>query len=242
MTTLKESKVVVVIPTYNEADSLPFLIREIDVMLKKTSFFDFELILIDDNSPDNTFKIAQKLKTHSPYISIVKNRQRTGFVDSLLIGYQKAIRSGADYVFQMDADLSHNPHSIPRMLHKLENHDVVIGSRYTKNGQIKNWGLYRRAVSCFGNVIARLVLGIPIKDITTGFRGARAAAVASIINAPFHSNGYVFQIECVHRYFTQKFSISESPILFTERRAGKSKFNLNTVFGAIKTLYFLSRS
>lgn len=239
MTKKHESKVIVIIPTLNESESLPFLIREMDLVAAKFNFFT--LLIIDDNSQDDTVQIVRNLCIHSPYIKLIQNTNRIGFVDSLRLGFSHAIDNNYDIVIQMDADLSHNPHSIPRFVKHLLHTDVVIGSRYIKNGMIQNWNVYRRIVSRFGNILSRIILWMPIKDLTTGFRASRIEVIKTISREPFLSNGYVFQIECVHRYISQGFAVYESPILFTERRSGNSKFDFMIIVNALKTLVKLSQ-
>jgi dolichol-phosphate mannosyltransferase len=156
-----------------------------------------------------------------------------------IAGFKQALANGADYIMEMDADLSHDFRYLPVFLKEASQVDLVLGSRYVKGGEIKNWNLVRRLVSSLGNIYARLVLGVPIRDLTGGFKCYRRAVLEKIDLDSLDSQGYVFQIETTYLALANGFRIKEIPIVFTEREAGKSKFNLKIFFEALIQVLWL---
>ncbi len=224
-------KIFVVTPTYNERENIAELTRKIFALRLP----ELSLIVVDDNSPDCTAGVAEGLNSDFP-ITVLRrpNKQGLGpayvhgfgYVLSVLKPEEKAL------IVEMDADLSHDPNSIPKLVAAAQNYDVVIGSRYVLGGSIRHWNFFRRLVSRFGNWYARLVLDLPYRDLTSGFKCYRREVVENLISHPLDSLGYNFQIETVYKSHRAGFSVGEVPIIFTERARGGSKFRLGIVLEA----------
>lgn len=216
----------VVTPTYNEKESLPSLADKIFSL----GISNLELWVVDDNSPDGTGKLAQELSRRFP-ILVLHRAQKEGLGRAYVNAFQEVLRADEkpDFIIQMDADLSHDPDAIPRLLQKAQNCDLVLGSRYVKGGKIVNWGTLRRLISFLGNLYARLVLGLPLRDLTGGFKCWRRGVLETFDFDNFSSTGYNFQIETTYKTYRQGFKICEIPITFTERKIGVSKFNLGII-------------
>lgn len=217
-----QPRVVVVVPTYNEKDNLPILVEKIFNL----NIHDLEVVVVDDNSPDGTGDIARELSRRYPVKVIARDKKR-----GLGRAYAAAFRlildepDKPDYIVQMDADLSHNPAEIPVFLNKIKSCDVVLGSRYVKGGGIVNWNFPRRLISRLSNIYTRLVLGMPVQDLTGGFKCWRIAVLEKIDLEGLSSVGYNFQIETTYKASRLGFKVCEVPIVFTERKLGSSKFN-----------------
>lgn len=221
----------IVLPTYNEKDNLPKIISQIrDVLLSER--LEGEIIIVDDNSPDGTSKIASVLKEKYKdlLIHIINRPNKSGIGPAYIAGFKEALKHNPDYIFEMDADLSHDPSYIPDFIQAMPKSDLVLGSRYTKSGRILNWGLLRRGVSRFGNSYARLILRLPFKDLTSGYKCFSRKVLESINLSDVESIGYCFQIELTYRAWLKNFRITEIPITFTERTVGHSKFSLRIVW------------
>jgi dolichol-phosphate mannosyltransferase len=214
-------EIAVIIPTYNEKENAPKLIAEI----LNLNINDLNIVVVDDNSPDGTGKIIGELKSRENRLHLIQREKKSGLGTAYLAGFNYALENGAQYIFEMDADFSHDFSMIPVFLENIKNHDLVLGSRYINEGKIENWNLYRRLVSQFGNFYARQILNLPIRDLTSGFKCYRRSVIAHLVSRPVDSIGYVFQIETTHRAHQHGFKIKEIPIVFSERRTGKSKFN-----------------
>lgn len=217
-------KVMVVIPTYNEAKNLPLLVDELFALPVE----NLHLLVVDDNSPDGTGEIAEKLVAQHPgYVHVLHRKEKSGLGPAYNAGFKKAISLDADYIIQMDADFSHQPKYIPEMLTLIEQNDLVIGSRYTKGGSVdEHWGMYRKLLSWFANrVYTPLILGIPIYDATGGFRCYRRQTLIGVDLERVRSNGYVFQVEMAYITYRLGFRVSEIPIHFPDRRYGESKMS-----------------
>jgi dolichol-phosphate mannosyltransferase len=218
-------KVLVVVPTYNEAENLPAIVAEL-IALDITGL---ELLVVDDASPDNTGKVAEELAKRYPGLIHVMHRAgKLGLGTAYIQGFQWAIDNGYDYVIQMDADFSHSPTYIPRLLELIQHHDVVIGSRYVKGGQLdERWGWGRWFLSWWANSVwVRLILGMRTKDATAGFKCWRSEALQRVGLDRIRSNGYVFQVEMM--YVAEKVGLDtyETPIYFEDRRIGQSKMSI----------------
>jgi dolichol-phosphate mannosyltransferase len=222
-------KTVIVIPTYNERNNLAGLVGQIFSLPIK----DLSLIIVDDNSPDGTGIAAEELKREFSGIEVVHRPQKDGLGSAYIAGFKLALARGADCIMEMDADLSHDCRHLPDFLEKIRYADLVLGSRYVKGGEIKNWNLLRRAISRLGNVYARLVLSVPIRDLTGGFKCYRRAVLENIDLDSLDSQGYVFQIETTYLALIRGFRVEEIPITFTERKTGESKFNFKIFFEAL---------
>lgn len=215
---------VIVIPTYNERKNLSGLVKEI---FKLNLSSPLSIIVVDDNSPDGTGRIADALAKENR-LSVIHRPKKLGLGTAYRDAFISVLRDTekADYIIQMDSDFSHHPKDIPRMLEKIKQYDVVLGSRYVKGGSVENWGIMRRFISLLSNVYVRLVLRVPVYDMTGGFKCWRRNVLENIDLENLSSIGYNFQIETTYKAHKKGFKICEIPIIFTERTSGKSKFNL----------------
>lgn len=182
---------------------------------------------MDDNSPDGTGKLADELsKQHPGRIEVLHRPGKMGLRSAYLNGFQKIFDSGSDAIVQMDADFSHDPAALTDMAKLLESNDVVLGSRYVPGGSVdRKWTLWRQWLSAFGNFYARTILGLPLHDVTTGYRMWRAETLKQIPFERIHSSGYIFLVEMIYLAHCLEFKIGESPIYFADRKFGKSKMS-----------------
>jgi dolichol-phosphate mannosyltransferase len=224
---LEAMRTVICMPTYNERDNVPSLIEEI---LATT---DADVMVLDDNSPDGTGQVVDLLAQDEPRVTIVHRAQKEGLGLAYVDGFRRALAGGYDLIFQMDADFSHQPRYLPKMIATLKNVDVVIGSRYVDGGGTINWGVFRRALSQGSNVYARTVLGTPYKDTTSGFVGFRRHVLEAVDFETIDSQSYAFQVELKYRAHRLGFTIVELPIVFYDRTAGASKLSRRTIGHAI---------
>lgn len=212
----------IVIPTYNEAENLPRLVSALFSLP-----LDLRLLVVDDNSPDGTGKIADDLsKAHPGRIDVLHRPGKMGLRSAYLNGFQKIFDSDAQAVVQMDADFSHDPAALTDMAKLLESNDVVLGSRYVPGGSVDTkWPIWRKWLSAFGNFYARTILGLPLHDVTTGYRMWRTETLKKIPFERIHSSGYIFLVEMIYLTHCLEFKIGESPIYFADRKFGKSKMS-----------------
>lgn len=211
----------VVIPTYNEAENIAAITQEIHKYLPIA-----KIIIVDDASKDDTEKIATALAQKDNRIKFISRRGKPrSFARSYIDGLKAAIADKADNIIQMDADFSHDPKHLPQMIEKLNNCDLIIGSRYKNGGRVENWPLWRRLLSRSSNIYARVIVGLPVTDPTAGFVGWRREALEKIDLDKISSNGYAFLIEV--KFCAQKsgLKIEEIPIVFVDRKFGASKMN-----------------
>lgn len=213
-------KTLIIVPTYNEAENLPSLLREICANAPET-----EVLIVDDNSPDGTGELAEEIHKENPKVHVLHRPGKLGLGTAYIAGFKYAIEHNYDAAFEMDADFSHNPRYLPDFLKAIEHADLVIGSRYIRGGSTPNWSLLRRFISGGGNIYARFMLGMPIHDCTAGFRCYRTSVLRSIDLDAIQSQGYAFQIEMAYRVTQQGFRVVEIPISFLDRRVGKSKMS-----------------
>jgi len=224
-------KVLVIIPTYNEAENIAALLKEI-----RSLSLDPDVLVIDDNSPDGTWRIVETIKEKDPKIHLIKRPNKMGLGSAYITGFKWAIDRNYDVVVEMDADFSHNPKDIERLVEALENCDVAIGSRYVKGVSVVNWPISRLLLSYYANLYARIFTGVNIKDLTAGFKAIKVDALRSLDLNKIKSDGYAFQIE-IHFYLWVKgFKVCEVPIIFVERRAGKSKLDRVIIWEAFWTV------
>ena len=220
-------KALVVIPTYNERENLTELLRQIFAQ-----GLSLEVLIIDDNSPDGTGAVADELSGVDSRVHVMHRAAKMGLGSAYVAGFRYALERDYDAVFEMDADFSHNPESLPVFLRELENADRVVGSRYLHGVTVVNWPLKRLVLSYGANVYSRVITGIPIKDLTGGFKCFRRLVLESVDLSRVRSDGYGFQIEMNYKAWRKGFRIREIPILFVDRRAGESKMNQRIVWEA----------
>ena len=208
-------KALVVIPTYNEAENIEDIIkRTLDVSP------DVEVLVVDDGSPDGTGDIVEKIAKENPRVHLLRRPGKMGLGSAYVTGFKYAIKNRYQWVIEMDADFSHDPADIPRFLELAKEYDLVIGSRYTNGISVVNWPLKRLLLSYFANVYARIVTGVPINDLTGGFKCFNRGVLEAIDLDRIISDGYAFQIEMNFHAWKKGFKIKEMPIIFVERRAG----------------------
>ncbi len=215
-------KIVVIVPTYNEAENLPKLVSALFSLPLELS-----ILVVDDNSPDGTGRIADDLAQTYPGRLIVHPRSgKLGLRSAYLKGFGLALESGAEAVAQMDADFSHDPYKLIEMATKLESCDVVLGSRYVKGGSVdENWPIWRKGLSAWGNFYSRTILQIPLRDITTGFRLWRRETIQGMPLDRIKASGYIFLVEMAYMAYCLDYQFGEVPIHFSDRRWGKSKMS-----------------
>jgi dolichol-phosphate mannosyltransferase len=235
--TLPAKDTLVVVPTYNESANLK---RVIDAVVDGPDSTPFDVLVIDDNSPDGTGAIAEACAAaHPRRVSVLHRPAKLGLASAYIAGFRQALAEGYEHVFEMDADLSHDPAALPALRTALETADVVLGSRYVRGGAAPGSPLWRRALSQCGSVYAAKVLSLPFRDLTGGFKGFRASVLSSLDLEAIRSNGYAFQIEVTYRCFQQCFRIVEQPIVFGPRNAGRSKMHPRIVAEALLVVWRL---
>lgn len=210
----------IVIPTFNERENIAELIAQV---LANAPTAD--LLIIDDNSPDGTGQLADQLATQDARIQVMHRAGKLGLGTAYVAGFHYAIDHGYELVFEMDADFSHDPGYLPHFYAAAENADLVIGSRYIQGGGTPNWSPLRKFISGGGNIFARTVLGIPIHDCTGGYRCYRVAALSKLNLDAIRAQGYAFQVEMAYNFWRSGFRWRETPIIFEDRRVGKSKMS-----------------
>ncbi len=220
-------KTLIIIPTYNELENLPPLLKDIFSNAPTT-----DILIVDDNSPDGTGELAEKMSVEDPRVHVLHRSGKLGLGTAYIAGFKYAIAHGYDAAFEMDADFSHDPRHLPAFLKEIEHADLVIGSRYIPGGSTPNWSLSRRLISGCGNIFARVVLNMPVHDCTAGFRCYRREVLERIGLDTIRSQGYGFQVEMAYRVQKMGFKIVETPIVFMDRRVGKSKMSRAIVFEA----------
>ena len=226
-------RTVVVLPTYNEAENLPLIVPAILAQAE-----EIEVLIVDDDSPDGTGKLADQLVETNPRISVLHRARKQGLGAAYRAGLARALELGADRVIQMDADFSHPPDQIPTLLREIEEHDVVLGSRYVYGVTVVNWPIERILISYFGNQYAKRATGVPISDMTGGFRCVRRELLERMGFERIRSDGYAFQIEMNYRFVHQGARIKEIPFLFLDRVRGDSKLSWRIGFEAAKACHF----
>jgi dolichol-phosphate mannosyltransferase len=211
----------VVLPTYNEADNLERLASDVLERLPENR----RLLVVDDNSPDGTGEIADRLARERPDVSVLHREHKEGLGPAYIAGFRKALDGGAELILTMDADFSHDPAHIPDLLGAARGADLVIGSRYVPGGAITEWGPVRRFISRGGSTYARAALGIGVRDLTGGFKVIRRGVLQAIDLDTISSRGYAFQVETTYRAIKAGFRVVEVPIVFRDRRVGTSKMS-----------------
>jgi dolichol-phosphate mannosyltransferase len=224
----------VVIPTFNEAENVE---RLVEVVLAQGPF---DVLIVDDNSPDGTGAIADALGVRfSNRVMALHRASKQGLGTAYRAGFRYALLRGYQYVFEMDADFSHDPNALPALRAALDESDMVLGSRYVSGGATENWPIARRLLSQCGSLYAGLILGLPFHDLTGGFKGFSAQVLQALDLDAIQSNGYAFQIEVTYRAYRGGFRIIEHPITFVDRRLGKSKMRASIVTEALRIVWAL---
>jgi dolichol-phosphate mannosyltransferase len=221
-------RAVVVVPTYNEADNLESLVQQI-----QQHAHDLHILIVDDNSPDGTGKAADALAEKNSSISVIHRDEKAGLGPAYVHGFQHALAQGYDVILQMDADLSHDPASIPVFLEQIRSADLVIGSRYLRGVSVLNWDFKRLILSKMATRYIQLVTRLPLTDATGGFNCWRREALEAIGFDGAFSNGYLFSAELKYKAYRKGFKLIEIPIVFTERDLGESKMNWDIIWEAV---------
>jgi dolichol-phosphate mannosyltransferase len=210
-----------VLPTYNEAGNLEPLVEAALENLPASA----QVLIVDDNSPDGTGEIADRLAAAEPRVEVLHRPRKEGLGPAYVAGFRRALDAGAAFVLEMDSDFSHDPRDLGRLLAAAAEADLAIGSRYVAEGGVENWTAVRKAISRGGSAYARLVLGAPVRDLTGGFKCFRREVLEGIDLGSITSRGYAFQVEMTYRALQAGFKVVEVPIVFHERRAGASKMS-----------------
>ena len=221
-----------ILPTYNEAENIEPLVRAVLPQLAGTGL-DHTVLVVDDSSPDGTGAIADRLAEELPQVRVLHRPQKQGLGRAYLAGFAVALAEGAELVLEMDSDFSHDPADVPRLLAATGAADLVLGSRYVPGGGVEDWGIVRRALSRGGSTYARLLLGVPVRDLTGGFKCFHRRVLETIDLEGVHADGYGFQIELTYRAVQAGFTVAEVPITFRERRLGRSKMTARIALEAV---------
>jgi dolichol-phosphate mannosyltransferase len=222
-----------IIPTYNEAVNLERIVNAARAELSRVAAGSYRILVVDDNSPDGTGAIAATLAAAGDDIEVLHRPGKAGLGQAYLAGFDRALRSGAEMVIEMDADFSHDPRYLPAMLETARSADLVLGSRYVAGGGVRDWGLARQLISRGGGLYARLVLGVGVRDLTGGFKVIHRRVLEAIDLPSVRAEGYVFQIEVTYRAVLAGFTVTEVPIVFADRTAGKSKMSARIALEAM---------
>jgi dolichol-phosphate mannosyltransferase len=223
---------VVCLPTYNERENLEPMAKALLGVLDESGI-DGRVLVIDDASPDGTGELADRLAAELGSLEVLHRERKEGLGPAYVAGFRRALESGADLVATIDCDFSHDPADLPRLVEAAERAGIGLGSRYVPGGGTRNWGLLRRAVSRGGSVYARVILGIPVRDPTAGFKVYRRDVLEAIGPERVESKGYAFQVETVFRALRAGFGVEEVPILFADREEGGSKMGPGIVLEGV---------
>ncbi|MDX6478573.1 MAG: dolichol-phosphate mannosyltransferase [Gaiellaceae bacterium] len=221
-----------VLPTYNEAENLEKIVRAALPELAKATP-DHHILVVDDGSPDGTGEIADRLAAEFEEVEVLHRTAKEGLGRAYLAGFERALASGADLVLEMDADFSHDPQDLPRLIAASAEADLVLGSRYVPGGGVTDWGLFRQMLSRGGSWYARVVLGVPVRDLTGGFKCFHRRTLEGIDYRNTHADGYGFQIEITYRALKAGFRVKEVPIVFRDRKEGTSKMSPRIAIEAV---------
>ena len=228
------NQTLIIVPTYNERENLP---RMAQTLLALPTGVD--VLVVDDNSPDGTGKIADELAAKHPQINVLHRTEKNGLGRAYIAGFKWALEKKYEFIFEMDCDFSHDPIEIPNFLKAAQKADLVLGSRYTGGVRVLNWPLKRLLLSRFAGVYVWLITGMPFSDPTGGYKCFRRRALQAVHLDVVKSNGYSFQIELTHRLWREGFTIAEVPITFTDRVEGTSKLSRGIVFEAFWMVWWL---
>lgn len=226
-------RVLILVPTYNERENTPALVMQVRAVVPQA-----HILVVDDNSPDGTGKLADDIASRDSQVHVLHRPGKQGLGRAYVAAFEWGLKEGYDALIQMDADFSHDPKYLPTMISTLEQGaDVAIGSRYVAGGGTLNWGPVRKIVSRGGSLYARMILGAPVRDFTGGFNGWKSEALKGLQRDGLRSDGYSFQIELKYRAFRAGFKLREFPIVFADRKVGKSKMSSRIVFEALARVW-----
>ncbi|HCM40626.1 MAG: dolichyl-phosphate beta-D-mannosyltransferase [Bdellovibrionales bacterium GWC1_52_8] len=226
-------RALIIVPTYNEIENIRALTEAIQEVTPK----EVDVLIVDDGSPDGTGQLADTMARESSRVHVLHRAKKMGLGTAYVAGFGWALERDYEAIIEMDADFSHNPRYLPIMLEQLQNHDFVIGSRYVEGGGTVNWGLGRKVLSRGGSFYSRIILGAPIRDFTGGFNGWKKHVLQAVDLPTLKSDGYSFQIELKYRAFNKGFKYTEFPIVFEDRKVGRSKMSKKIVFEALKRVW-----
>jgi dolichol-phosphate mannosyltransferase len=221
----REAPAWVILPTYNEAENLERIVGAVLEQLPASG----RVLVVDDNSPDGTGRIANRLADSSESVEVLHRDRKEGLGPAYLAGFHVALDAGAERIIEMDADFSHDPAYLPMLIEATENADLAIGSRYVPGGGVTEWGPMRRFISRGGSAYARVALGLPVRDLTGGFKCFRRGVLEAINIDTIEARGYAFQVETTYRAIRAGFRVVEVPIVFRDRREGNSKMSKSIV-------------
>lgn len=232
---MSDRRTLIIVPTYNERDNLPILLDAIFAVMDKAN-----VLIVDDASPDGTGQLADEVAARDPRVRVLHRKGKLGLGTAYIEGFRLALSEGYDVVVEMDADMSHDPRYLPDLLDALdEGADVAIGSRNIPEGGVEGWGLGRQLLSKGGSLYSRLILGVDIRDLTTGFKAFTRRALEVIGVDQIRSNGYSFQIETTYRALCWGLLVTEVPIVFVDRRVGRSKMSRRVFAEAVGMVWKL---
>jgi dolichol-phosphate mannosyltransferase len=221
-----------ILPTYNEAENIERLVRAVLPQLEACAP-EHTVLVVDDSSPDGTGQVADRLAEELRQVRVLHRPAKQGLGRAYLAGFDRALAEGADLILEMDADFSHDPADLPRLIAAADAADLVLGSRYVPGGGVANWGRLRRVLSRGGSWYARVLLGLPVRDLTGGFKCFNRRVLEGVDLEGVHADGYGFQIELTYRAIKAGFTVIEVPILFRERREGHSKMTARIALEAV---------
>jgi dolichol-phosphate mannosyltransferase len=221
-----------ILPTYNEAENIESLVRAVLPQLASTGL-EHTILVVDDGSPDGTGQLADRLAQEIPQVRVLHRPQKQGLGRAYLAGFCAALAEDAELLLEMDSDFSHDPADVPRLIAAAGAADLVLGSRYVPGGGVEDWGVVRRALSRGGSAYARLLLGVPVRDLTGGFKCFHRRVLETIDLEDVHADGYGFQIELTYKAVQAGFTVAEVPIMFRERRVGHSKMTARIALEAV---------
>ena len=224
-------RVAVLIPTYNERDTLPVVVRRV-----RDEVPDVDVVVLDDSSPDGTGAVADALAAQDPQVHVIHRAEKEGLGAAYLEGFRWALDAGYDAVVEMDADGSHQPEHLPELLRAAQDADAVIGSRWVRGGSVVNWPLHRKALSVGGNLYVKVLLGMPVNDATAGYRVYRAEALRTMGLDDVASQGYCFQTDLTWRAVKAGLTVVEVPITFVEREVGQSKMSRDIMTESLRRI------
>jgi dolichol-phosphate mannosyltransferase len=236
------SRIWIVIPTYNEAENIGPIVRAVTDEMDLIAVGEYRVLIVDDNSTDGTGELGDGLAEELDQLEVLHRPGKDGLGRAYITGFEHALSNGAELVVQMDADFSHDPKALSALLAAAEDADLVLGSRYVQGGAVRNWGIVRKVISRGGSAYARAVLRVDVRDLTGGFKCIRRAVLETIDLTSLRADGYVFQIEVTYRAIQSGFDVREVPIVFVDRAVGASKMSWKIALEAMLLVPSLRRA